>query len=124
MKLDSQLTDDAVLAELGQRLARVRLARNITQRRLGTEARVGMATIQRLESGESVRLASLIRVLRALGLLGALDSLIPAQAPSPIELLELHGSARRRAERAPDSGPDPGKTRPWRWGDDDKGSTA
>jgi transcriptional regulator with XRE-family HTH domain len=116
MKITSQLTDAAVLAELGRRLARTRLDGNITQAELGEEAGVGIATVQRLESGRPVTSASLIRVLRVLGLLDALEQLVPEPAPSPVELLKLQGKRRRRAARGPVPGEQTAQT-PWVWGD-------
>ena len=117
MKIDSFLTDDAVLAELGARLARTRLERNMTQLRLAEEAGVGRSVVQAIEGGEPVVATSLIRVLRALGLADALDRLVPEPAPSPTELLALQGRRRRRAAgtRAT-STPEP-RTGPWTWGD-------
>ena len=118
MRITSQLTDGAVLAELGSRLARTRLERNLTQEELGFEAGVGVATVRRLEDGQSVRLASLIRVLRFLGLLDALDVLVPEPVPSPIERLRLRGNERQRARRR--AGPRP-EGSAWRWGDERQG---
>jgi transcriptional regulator with XRE-family HTH domain len=119
VKIDRYLTDEAVLSELGSRLERTRLERNLTQRELADEAGVERKALQRIEAGESVRLTSFIRVLRALGLLDALDRLVPEPAPSPIELLELHGKKRRRAsgmrgKRAPS----PERAGSWQWGDE------
>jgi transcriptional regulator with XRE-family HTH domain len=116
MHIHNGLTDDAVLRELGARLARVRLGRNLTQRDVADTAGVERKAVLRIEAGEPVKLVSLVRVLRALDLLAALDQLVPEPAPSPIELLELRGRARRRAsgERATRSR----ATDPWRWGDD------
>jgi len=117
MRIDPDNTDATVLAELGSRLARTRLERNITQAQLAEEAGIGVATLERMERGESARLSSLIRVLRALGLLERLDALVPEPLPSPIERLRLRGSERRRASRA---GPPPGPSasEPWQWGDE------
>lgn len=118
MEITPELADEAVLAELGRRLARTRLERNLTQVELGDEAGVGLATVQRLEGGQPARLNSLIRVLRVLNLLPALELLIPEPTPSPIERLKLRGKERQRAahprsEEAPS--PDP---KPWSWGDE------
>ena len=118
MRITPELTDEAVLGELGRRIARTRRERNLTQRELAEEAGVERKALQRVEAGESVRLVSLVRVLRALGLLEALDGLVPEPAPSPIELLALEGRRRRRASGgrarrgASDLGPG------WRWGDE------
>jgi transcriptional regulator with XRE-family HTH domain len=123
MKITERLTDEAVLAELGERLSRTRLERNLTQRELAAEAGVERKAIQRIEAGDSVTLVSLIRVLRAMGLLEALDGLVPEPTPSPVELLALQGRRRRRAsgERARPvaRGERPGR---WRWGDERPGT--
>jgi transcriptional regulator with XRE-family HTH domain len=122
VKIGGLLTDEAVLAELGERLERARLERNLTQRQLATEAGVERKAVQRIEAGDSVKLISLIRVLRALGLLDALDQLVQEPVPSPIEILKLHGKSRRRAsgerrKRAPAGD----KAAQWRWGDEKPG---
>jgi transcriptional regulator with XRE-family HTH domain len=122
MKVNSYLTDEAVLSELGARLERTRLERNLTQRELGEEAGVERKVVQRIEAGESVKLASFIRVLRALGLLDALDRLVPEPVPSPIELLRLQGKQRKRASgKRRTSAPQPDLAAPWRWGDEAHG---
>lgn len=122
MKIEGFLTDEAVLCELGARLERTRLERNLTQRALAEEAGVERKALQRLEAGQPVRLTSFIRVLRALGLLEALERLVPEPAPSPIELLKLHGRRRRRAsgERRR-STPGQEDAPPWQWGDEAPG---
>jgi transcriptional regulator with XRE-family HTH domain len=114
------MTDTAVLAELGRRLERHRLERNWTQAVLAAEAGVGQATVQRAERGESVQMTSMIKLLRALGLLGALDVAIPESIDLPIAQLERDQRKRRR--RA--SGRGRGRKRaepdeqPWRWGEE------
>ena len=45
-------------------------------------------TVVRLENGQSSQMTNLVRVLRALGLLGNLDALVPAPLASPIEALK------------------------------------
>jgi transcriptional regulator with XRE-family HTH domain len=124
MKIDHNLTDEATLAALGTRLGRTRLERNLTQRELAEQAGVERKAIQRIEAGESVTLTSFIRVLRALGLLEALDQLLPEPVPSPIEQLKLRGRERRRASgsrgRRP---PRKAETGHWRWGDEVPGGT-
>jgi len=97
MQIDSQLADAAVVEELGRRLRRLRLDRNLTQQDLADEAGVSVATVRNLESGSRTQLVTLIRVLRTLDLLSDLDRLLPARRPSPIELLKLRGRERQRA---------------------------
>lgn len=121
MRIETQLSDEAVLAELGSRLARTRLERNLTQADLGFEAGVGVATVRRLEDGASVRLASLIRVLRVLGLLDTLDVLVPDPVPSPVERLRLRGRERQRARPRAAARPE---ASPWTWGDEGQGDAS
>jgi len=119
MRIEGYLTDEAVLAELGTRLERARLDRNLTQRQLAADGGVQRKVVQRIEAGESVTLTSLIRILRALGLLEALDQLVPEPAPRPIDLLRLHGKTRRRASGRRVRRERPGgETAPWHWGDE------
>lgn len=97
MRIDAQLTDAAILEQLGTRLKRTRLQRNLTQRRLAEEAGVSLATIRNLEDGKPSQLVTLIRAMRVLGLLGGLERAVPEPPPSPIEELRLRGRERRRA---------------------------
>jgi transcriptional regulator with XRE-family HTH domain len=115
MKLENANSDQVILEELGSRLARRRLDRNLTQGELAHEAGVSRATIERLEAGHAVKSTSLIRVLRSLDQLAALDRLVPEPVPSPIERIRLGGRQRRRAagSRAPQPPQDP---EPWTWG--------
>jgi transcriptional regulator with XRE-family HTH domain len=109
MKLDSLLTDDAILTEIGSRVARARLDQNSTQVELANEAGIARETLQRLENGESTKLVALIRALRALGLVEQLDGLLPLSDLSPLQLAaqrQVHrrqraSSARSAATDAP-----------------------
>jgi transcriptional regulator with XRE-family HTH domain len=69
----------------------------MAQRELADEAGVGRPAVQRIESGEPVNVITLLRVLRALGLLDMLDRLVPEPLPSPMQLLALQGKRRQRA---------------------------
>lgn len=112
MRISNELSDDAVMAEWGQRLQRHRLDRNVTQAQLAEEAGVSTPTVQRLEAGSSVQLGSLLRVLRALGLLDQAEALVPPPGVRPMQLLEHDGKRRQRASGSRDEGPD----EPWTWG--------
>ena len=111
--LDNTLGDDAILAELGARLASVRLSRNLTQAELAREAGVSKRTVERIEAGQSAQLTSFIRVLRSLELVERLETLLPPAGPGPMDLLRRAGKAPQRATgRASTS------NTPWTWGDE------
>jgi len=116
MKIDSSLSDQAVLGEIGRRLAAVRLSRNQTQAQLAEAAGISLRTLTRLESGEvATQLSGFVRVCRALDVLGLVDGLLPEPAPSPLALVKLRGRARKRASTA---GPKSRHAaRAWTWGD-------
>jgi transcriptional regulator with XRE-family HTH domain len=98
MKITSRLSDEAILGEIGSRLAAVRLIRNLTQAALAQEGGVSRRTVERLESGEvAARLSGLVRICRALDLTGRLDALVPSPVASPVDQLKLAGRRRKRA---------------------------
>lgn len=122
MKISNGTTDQAILQELGARLAKVRLEKNLTQAQLAAQAGVSKRTLERLESGiVAAQLSAFIRVCRALDLLGALDQLLPAGGPGPIAQLKMRGRVRRRASStgaAPGVLHEPPPTSgAWTWGE-------
>jgi transcriptional regulator with XRE-family HTH domain len=119
MHLDEIMIDAAVLAELGDRLERHRLERNWTQAELAAAAGVGQATVQRAERGESVQMTSMIKLLRALGLLAGLDAAVPESIDLPIAQLEREQRKTRRRARGRRGGPAAESAEePWTWGDE------
>jgi len=112
MKFDNLVSDDATLAELGRRFAEARIARGMTQAELAEAAGVSKRTVERLEDGGSTQLGNLVRCLRALGSLEALERLMPETPPNPIDLLARR--QRRRRVRGKTESPSP---TPWTWGD-------
>ena len=98
MKITKQVTDEAILSELGGRLARLRLERNLTQAQLAEQAGVSKRTVERLESGGvATQLSGFIRLCRVLDLVERFDLLVPESVPSPVEQLKLRGRKRQRA---------------------------
>lgn len=119
MATTGNVSDEALLAELGRRLTQHRLNRDFTQQAVADEAGVSLRTLQRMELGHSTQLSNLLRVLRALKLLNNLDALVPEPPVSPIQQLRLKGKTRRRA-----SGKvaEPAQSaEPWSWGDEGEG---
>jgi transcriptional regulator with XRE-family HTH domain len=116
MKILRQATDEAILSELGGRLAQVRLERNLTQSQLGALAGVSKNTVQRLETGSvATQLSGFIRVCRALDLVERFELLVPEPVPSPVEQLKLRGRKRQRASTRRKAEASPKK---WQWGDE------
>ena len=91
------MSDTAVLAEVGQRIQKERLNQNLTQADLAHQAGVSRRALQHIETDGVCTLASLIRILRALAKLDALDSFIPPPGISPVQMARLKGSERQRA---------------------------
>jgi putative transcriptional regulator len=91
------MTDKAVLEELGRRIQSQRLNSNLAQAEVAQKAGVSRRALQNLERGRVCTLSLLIRVLRALGKLGQLGTLLPEPSPSPIQLAKLKGRERQRA---------------------------
>lgn len=98
MKITGELTDAAVLKELGERIAWARIEQNRTQAALAEEAGVSKRTIERLESGEvATQLSGFLRVCRVLGLLDRLENFLPEAGASPMAQLKQAGRRRQRA---------------------------
>jgi len=95
-------TDKEILAELGRRLGRYRLQQNVTQEDLARAAGVSTRTIRNAEGGADTQLSTVVRILRALGRLDALDAFLPRPGVSPMELLRTGGVERKRARGSRD----------------------
>lgn len=113
MKISTQLTDEAVLRELGSRLVGARIEKNLTQAALAEQAGVSKRTVERLESGQvATQLSGFLRVCRALGLLERLETLLPEPVPGPMAQLKQAGRKRRRATGKKTA---PGTPAKWTW---------
>lgn len=111
-------TDLAWQQELGARLQAQRLNQNLSQAELAAATGLARKTITNLETGHGGTLLTLIAVLRGLGLLGQLNTFLPAPGPSPIQLVQLAGKQRRRAtgRRKPANSFAEPPQKPWTWG--------
>lgn len=99
-------SDAAILREVGSRLRTERLNRNLTAEQVAERAGVSEPTLYRLERGGNSSLQTLIRILRALGLVGRIEALVPDTPVSPIQLARLQGKERQRASGSRDSSDD------------------
>ena len=114
MKISNQVVDEIFLRELGERLARVRLERNLTQAGLAEQAGVSKRTLERMEAGGVTQLVNLVRVCRVLDLLERFETLIPEPVASPVAQLKLRGKERKRASSTRVTAERAGK---WQWDD-------
>ncbi len=90
-------TNKGIEEEIGRRIKKVRLNKNMTQLELATKSGLSRVAISRIEGGKGANLSSLIEILRVLDLLQNIDTLIPTLQFSPLELLKLKESSRKRA---------------------------
>ncbi len=118
MKISRLLADEAILAELGGRIARRRLELQLTQANLAEQAGVAKRTVERIEAGASAQMASLIRIFRVLELLPNLELLLPDVQPSPMDLLRQKGKVRQRASGQRQANHVAEEPQPWSWDDD------
>ncbi len=99
------LADGAILRLMGEKIKTVRLRQNITQKELSEQAGVHLSTLKRIEGGAGAHTDSLLRLLRTLGLLDHLQTLIDEEpiSPSAYEkmLLQQRKAQRKRAVSHP-----------------------
>lgn len=91
------MSDRAILREIGHRLKRRRLAKNLSQQKLAELSGLNRTTIGEVERGAPFGVLTLVQILRALKALEELDSFLPDQGISPLQLAKMKGKERRRA---------------------------
>ena len=96
----NSLTDNAIVEQLGNFIKQHRLEQNKSQAQLADEAGVSRITLVQLEKGKHVNIMTFVALLRALGVLYALDSFIVQPQLSPLQLAELDEKKRQRASKA------------------------
>ena len=115
MKISKLMADDAILLEVGGRIARSRVDQQLTQAELAEQAGVSKRTVERVESGASVQFTTIIRILRVLELLQGVEGMVAEPVARPMELLKNSGKQRRRASS---TGRVKEQAEPWSWGDE------
>ena len=115
MRIDEFQSDLAIQTELGKRLKSYRVKYPMTQKELAEKTGVAQRTISNLENGGEITLRNLIKIMRALHLIGNMDVLVPESHPNPNEVW-AYGKERERAT----SKEKREKNRPagWKWGDE------
>lgn len=94
-----RLADTMIQQHVGVKMKAIRLKQNITQQSLAESAEVSLSTVKKIENGEIGSFASLLRVLRILGKLDALQPLIEEEPLSPNEYYEMMQAARKKTRR-------------------------
>ncbi len=92
-----EMTNSAILEEIGQRLKDTRLRKNIQQKELAERCGISLPSVQRVEKGSVVSMETLVSVMRGLGLLENFEQLLPEAPISPLLMKKLKGKMRKRA---------------------------
>ncbi len=95
MKITKITPETEILKELAERLAKIRKAQGYSQTELAKEAGIGVATLRRIESGQDCQIASWLKLLKALDMVPAIDTLLPETFNSPM-VEALAGKSRKR----------------------------
>lgn len=90
-------TDQVLAATVGARLQTLRLKRNISLETVAENAVISRQTLHLLLNQGKGTLINLIAVLRALGELERLSSLLEEVRPSPLQIIQMEGKKRQRA---------------------------
>ncbi len=93
------MSDRAILKEIGRRLKRKRLEKNLSQQKLADLAGINRTTVRDIEQGSPFGVLTLVEILRALDALDELNSFLPDPGISPLQLAKMKGKERRRASR-------------------------
>ena len=115
MKFQELHHDEALLQELGRRLAQVRIDLDLTQAELAQNAGVGKRTLERMEAGETTQTRTLFRILRELSLLEKIETVLPEPTVRPSQAIKGANALPKRVSRKRTEESDEEE---WKWGDE------
>ena len=92
----TELSDPVILQRLGGRVRNYRMRMEMTQGELAEKSGVSMGTVVRLERGDTVSVLLLISILRTLGVLENLETLLPELGISPMQMRKMQGKEVQR----------------------------
>lgn len=98
------LSDRAIMRELGHRLKRRRLQKNLSQEMVAERAGISRSTVALVEKGAPTGLQTFLQIVRAIGVLDELEPFLQEDGISPIALAKMKGRERRRASGTRTSG--------------------
>ena len=91
------LTEQEILKEIGNRLKRIRLQHNLTQKEMSKEVGLSVSTISLIEQGKSTTTESLVRILIRLNRIKDLESVF--RVGENLELKLKFEKAKLKSER-------------------------
>ena len=91
-----ELTNDAIMRQIGLKLKELRIEKNMKQKELSDASGVSLFTISAVENGKTTSMLTIIQLLRALERLDYLDRFFQEQAISPIAYSKLLQNNKRR----------------------------
>ncbi len=90
-------TPQEIEAELGERLKKLRVHRNLDQTTLAARAGISVRTLRNLESGSGSSLHTLIQVIRSLGREQWFETIAPVPTVNPLMLTRTAAPRQRPA---------------------------
>ncbi|MFZ4413812.1 MAG: helix-turn-helix domain-containing protein [Bacteroidales bacterium] len=101
-----QMSDTAIVKQIGDYIKHTRLQQNIKQSQLAEKSGLNRWTISQIEKGESITLSSLIQILRALDLLYIMNAFEVKDTISPLAYAKLKKQQKLRAGNKNNNSPD------------------
>lgn len=91
------LTEQEILKDLGQRLKKIRVQHNLTQKEMSDDVGLSVSTISLIEQGNSTTVESLIRILMRLNRIKDFESVF--RVGENLELKLKFEKAKLKSER-------------------------
>lgn len=113
MKLYGTENNEIIMRELGKRIQDIRISMNLTQSEMADQSGVALRTVTRIENGESVKVESVLNVLRVLKVLPNLDLLLQEQILIPTEIVDYGKKHKRVSSKKKIQ-----EKKAWIWGDE------
>lgn len=100
----TELSDPAIMREIGRRIRDYRIRMEMTQQELAEKSGVSMGTVVRVESGKTISLLLMISLLRTMGLLENIEVLMPEIRVSPMQMRKMQGRKVMRVRHKKEDG--------------------
>lgn len=95
-RISSQMSDVAIVSQIGRFIKHTRSLKNITQAKLAEMSGLNRYTLSQIETGQSITLSSLIQILRALDSLHVLKEFEVTNEISPLEYARMKRKEKER----------------------------